>query len=543
LECGSGATAFLDGPANDQREGGSSAAALHGGLRPQIPKLQEPNAVQAHVALVPAVPLKGAAADCSLQLEKAKRRLAEQKVQEAQELILASTKACPRDAGAFNLLGLSYDAQGRFREAQQAYRTAVELGPKTASFHDNLAVSYLRSGDDAAGVQEFEQALKLEPHNRTANLNLAAYYLNQSQFSRALGYYRAAGTDSSADPVALLGMAAAAFGAGNSRSGRDLAKKLSALAASDARIHFSLGLLLAEHGEYSMAVSEFKVIPVPERDFAAALNLGMAYSKLADLRAARQSYEEAARLDPSSPEPALRIGLDVAQSNSNDAVYWIARAHEKAPGRADISCALAEQLMRLANYDRAEDILAPALRQHEDDPAPWEATGDLRLRQNRLQDAVQAYLRSLQLDSRRIGARLSLAEAYRLSGRVPQSTEELKKVLQLDPGNSGANAQLARLSLDVGEEQEALRLAQRALVTDGNNLTANEVWAEVMIRENDLQRARSTLEKLVQLDPVNARFHYLLGRVLSKLSLRQDAEREFELSRKLEGGRKEPNSP
>jgi Flp pilus assembly protein TadD len=543
LECGSAATAFLNGTATDQQEGGSSAAALQDGLRPPKPKLQEPNAVWAHIVLVPAALFKGAAADCNPQLEKAKQRLAEQKVQEAQELILASTKACPGDAGAFNLLGLSYDVQERFREAQQAYRKAVELDPKTASFHDNLAVSYLRSGDSAAGIQEFEKVLRLEPHNRTANLNLAAYYLNQRQFSRALGYYRAAGTESSADLVALLGMAAASFGAGDSRSGLDLAQRLSALAASDARIHFSLGLLLAEHGEYSMAVSEFKAIPAPERDFATALNLGMAYSKLGDLPAARQSYEEARRLDPSSPEPALRIGLDGAQSNPNDAIYWLARAYDKAPGRADISCTLAEQLIRVANYDRAEDILITALRQHGEDAALWEAAGDLRLRQNRLQDAVQAYLQSLKRDPGRIGARLSLAQAYRRSGQVSQSTEELEKVLQLDPANSGANAELARESLDAGKQEDALRLAQRVLTTDANNLTANEVCAEVMIRENNLQGARSTLEKLVQLNPANARFHYLLGRVLSKLSLRQEAEREFELSKKLEGGRKEPNSP
>jgi predicted Zn-dependent protease len=55
-----------------------------------------------------------------------------------------------------------------------------------------------------------------------------------------------------------------------------------------------------------------------------------------------------------------------------------------------------------------------------------------------------------------------------------------------------------------------------------------------MIRNNQLALARSALDKLVKLDPANPRFHYLLSRVLFKLNLPQDAQREAELSRELE---------
>jgi len=46
--------------------------------------------------------------------------------------------------------------------------------------------------------------------------------------------------------------------------------------------------------------------------------------------------------------------------------------------------------------------------------------------------------------------------------------------------------------------------------------------------------ARQTLERLVQLDPQNSRFHLLLGRVLARLNESAEAEREFELSKDLE---------
>jgi tetratricopeptide (TPR) repeat protein len=490
------------------------------------------------VAAAGAGPSGSIAADCRVQLEKAQELLAEQKAREAQELIVASTKMCPQDPQAYNLLGLSYDVQTHFPEAQQAYRRAIGLDPKVASFHDNLAVSYLRSGNSESGILEFQRALKVDPQNQTANLNLAAYSLNQKQFSRAIDYFRAAHTASLTDPTALLGMTEAYFGAGDARNGRLLATKLSSLKASDARIHFSLGLVLAEHGEYRMALEEFQAIPTSERDFATALNLGMAYSRLGKLAEARQSYEEAMRLDPSSPEPYLRMGLDAAGSHTDEAIYWISEAYDRAPQRADVSYALAEQLIRARNYERAEGILSSALQQRGDDGALWEALGDLRSREKRLQDAMGAYSRCLKLSPARVSARLSLADVYRESGQVEQSRRELEKVLQHEPGNSMANAELARIALEASQQDDALRLAQRALAADANSLTANEVLAEILTRDNKLVRARSTLEKLVKLDPDNPRFHYLLSRVLSKLQLNQEAEGEFELSKKLEAGRK-----
>jgi len=124
--------------------------------------------------------------DCTAQIQKASQLLSNGKVREAQSSALASIRECPGNPTAYNLLGLSYDAETRFGEAQQAYLKAIELDPKGVSSHDNLAVSYFRSGNQESGLQEFHKALGLDPRDLTANLNLAAYSLNRKQYSRAL---------------------------------------------------------------------------------------------------------------------------------------------------------------------------------------------------------------------------------------------------------------------------------------------------------------------------------------------------------------------
>jgi len=54
-----------------------------------------------------------------------------------------------------------------------------------------------------------------------------------------------------------------------------------------------------------------------------------------------------------------------------------------------------------------------------------------------------------------------------------------------------------------------------------------------------LAEVQAVVQKLMKLDPDNLRFHYLLGRVLTRLDRPQEAESEFELSEKLEAGRRD----
>jgi Flp pilus assembly protein TadD len=59
------------------------------------------------------------------------------------------------------------------------------------------------------------------------------------------------------------------------------------------------------------------------------------------------------------------------------------------------------------------------------------------------------------------------------------------------------------------------------------------------MKQGKLTEAQAALEKLVKLDPSNPRFHYLLSRVLTKLDRKQEAQSEFEISKKLETARRD----
>src|SRR5580704_7990074 len=326
--------------------------------------------------------------DCRLALEKTEQLIVNHSLSEAQQILVEAGPGCPNVPEMFNSLGLAYDSESRYDEARAAFEQATRLEPKNASFHNNLAASFFRSGKQGSGIAEFEKALQLDARNSTARLNLASLYLEKKQYRRALSYLDTAELRQSQDPVLLLALAEAYYGAGQAQPAMETALRLARLPGVESKVHFSLGLVLAEHGEYQLAAGQFEAIPVDERDVAAEMNLGMAYTRLRSFETARAAYEQ------------------------------------------------------------AHSVLTLAIAAHPNDPSLREALGDLFAAQDQKHDAVKTYRECLQLNRGSVSARLALARVYKEMGQTENARAALAEVLKLSPKNAEAEAQLGRLAFE-----------------------------------------------------------------------------------------------
>ncbi|MGO8789694.1 MAG: tetratricopeptide repeat protein [Terriglobia bacterium] len=475
--------------------------------------------------------------DCSATVDKAKELMQQQQLKAAQDLLVGATATCAKHAELFDTLGLAYAFDHRFDQAQAAYEKALELEPGNAVFRNNLASSYLQAGQRSKGVAELERVLKIDPHNLTANANLGMLYLTEENYPLAVRCFEAAGGANSADPVLVMELAAAYFGAGNSEAGLRTAQQTSRLAGANPRIHYSLAVILAQAGEYARALEEFQVIPPADLDAPAHLNLGMTLSKLQRYDEARKAYLEVIREDPSNPDAYLHIGVDTATTGDvAKAVDWLTQAHEKAPERTDISASLAEVLIATRNFEAAQSLLGDAVRTHPDDAVLQGALGDLYFNQNNFSQAAEAYVRVLKSEPGALPARLSLAKCHLALNQNAQAERELGTVLAADPHNAEAMALRGRLALAADQQDAALDWIHQALASDPHNLTANEDYATLMLKKGKAEEARATLQKLTEWNPGNPRYHYLLGRALVKSGDAAGAQKEFELSQKLKAG-------
>lgn len=82
--------------------------------------------------------------------------------------------ADPREASAWNNLGVARYAQGRIRDAREAFEKALANGKEEADVYFNLGLSEYRLGDLPAARRNFMRALERDPAHPLARENLRA---------------------------------------------------------------------------------------------------------------------------------------------------------------------------------------------------------------------------------------------------------------------------------------------------------------------------------------------------------------------------------
>jgi Flp pilus assembly protein TadD len=476
----------------------------------------------------------GAQNECDTVMEHAQASLEEGKAAEATAAITGVLPRCPGNAQAYALLGVGFDEQHRYGEAHRAFLRAISLNPTWAPFHNNLAVSYLHAGDATAATAEFRKVLHLDPNNRVALFNLAAYYVERKDFSRALEYLTDAKAERSGDPELLMLLTKAYLGAGSAQKAAEVAQELSTVATDNPKLHFTLGLLFAEHGQTDEAIQQFQLVPITERDYETYQNLGLAYVKAGNSDKARGAFEAAMRLAPQRPEPYVELSrIYVAAHQPDQALFLLTQANKQAPQQTDIVFALAELLMQTRRLDDADTLLADSIRQNPANAMLWLAKGDLLARQHLDDKAIDSYQRALRLDPRSMDAKLGLARIYQRTGKVTEARAEYQAVLHVSPGSIQANTGMGQIAFQGGRLDEASVYLERAYAKEPTNSETGELLATVRLREGKYTEADGILRKLIGTDPDNPRIHYLEGRVLVKLGKSDDSQLEFEKARQL----------
>lgn len=100
----------------------------------------------------------------------------------------------PKNAQAFNRLGVSYDNMGKFQDAALCYQKALELDPSLYCVHNNMGYSQILQGDFKAAAASLRKALSMNDRNKTVHNNLELAYakmqrpdLAMPEFEKGLG--------------------------------------------------------------------------------------------------------------------------------------------------------------------------------------------------------------------------------------------------------------------------------------------------------------------------------------------------------------------
>lgn len=200
-----------------------------------------------------------------------------------------------------------------------------------------------------------------------------------------------------------------------------------------------------------------------------------------------------------------------ARNETAKAVGSYQKACELSPAYATAHYALALACRRLGETGRAERHFA-LYKKHSSDPAPHP-------------DPLLAQVFALNA-----GALRHIAEAQKFAaeGKVQEAVQAHLRALELDPKLQQAHVNLISLYGRLGRPEEALLHYQHAVKINPSSEEAHYNFAVLMSSEGRFREARGAYEKVLQINPAQADAHNNLGYLFLQNGRAQEALKHFE---------------
>ena len=206
--------------------------------------------------------------------------------------------------------------------------------------------------------------------------------------------------------------------------------------------------------------------------------------KIEELRFVRQQIENQKIVGPAINayrEVAFGIlGLEELTENIRD--IW-----HKRPDRWEAWNAMSIQLLAVGNVSEAEQVATEATKRFPLLATAWRHSGIVKEQRDRWDDAIQCFRVARQIEPEWTAAILSLAEAYRRSGRLPDALSLLEQGHLRNPLDSTILGTWADLLWHSGKREEAIQHVQKAVDLNPDyqwGWNALSRWSDVVLHKN-----------------------------------------------------------
>jgi tetratricopeptide (TPR) repeat protein len=458
------------------------------------------------------------------------------KLQPAEQILRAAIASQPDRPDLLGLLALVLDAKKEYEEAGEFHQRALKLAPRSAGLWNNFGNHYLARGDDAQAQKAFLQVVGTDPGHANANLQLARIAALQNRGAEALHYLdHLKPSDQTAAAVQLL-RARALHAAGQPDAALAIVDRLEKDPASDPRLAFTLGVILAEWEKYDRAETAFShALEGDPANLEILHNVGLAAFRAGHLDRAQNVFEIALRQRPEDVESLVNLArVHAARGSSETALVLLAQARRLAPGRADLLAYLARMYAEAGFFNGAADAYEEYLKLQPQDHTARRERGFSYCRFGRMQTAladlnwyVKDYPRepvghfelglceTLGDESQ---ALQHLSEALRLNpdftqahqargwllqreGKWQEALPDVKFVVEREPKNSMALLQMGRIYLELDRPAEAVVFLRRACELAPEHTGVLKQLHRALRSLGQNEEAAAVLQKLKTADP------------------------------------------
>jgi len=452
----------------------------------------------------------------------------------------------PQFAGAHLALGALLEGAGKLDAAESEYDAAIRADAHFYVTYLNLAQLLDAQGKYPAAISHLEEALALNPPQDVADqleASLAKTYAESGDLDKAqevLGKLVAAYPNSAGAHLNMGTVQAQK----RSQAGYIAAVKEYREALrldphrDDARL--ALARVLIELGRYSDAAENAALYTRHKpQDYAGYYVQGLADEGLAMWSQAVEALRRADHLHPGDFQVHYNLGLALAHSGETaDAVRELRAAETINSQDADVHSQLAMLLEKLNDKDgaQAERQQSQTLKEHSSQAS---TAGQLNnqanqwLAEGKVQEAVEAYRKALQLSPNYAQAHYNLSLALDKLGELGEERQQLEETVKLDPKFGIAHDQLGLLALRGGKVDKAEQEFKSALLINPRDAEAQDSLGVLYSLQGNDAQAATMFQRSMESDPKYAKAYLDLGMTLAKKGQYVEAERQFQTAIKI----------
>ncbi len=267
----------------------------------------------------------------------------------------------------------------------------------------------------------------------------------------------------------------------------------------------------------------------------AHFQLAYAYTGLNRAEEARAEYERCVALEPKMAEAHLNLGILLLEKDPAAAVAPLRKAVELLPSQSRPRFLLGVALERSGDLAGAAESFESASHLDTADAEALTHLGGVYLQLKRPADAEKDFRAVLESQPKSTLALRGLALSLDAEGK-PEAVEAYRNYLVVDPQDPTMRARFVQLLVANKKFDEALAETEKSGNAQAAPLDALRLRADILIGQNKIDEAISTLKQAIALAPRDAQLHGGLGRLyLSKRDF-ANAERELKIAIQLDKG-------
>jgi len=473
-----------------------------------------------------------------------------------EKTIELSLQAIERDASnpsAYEMIGRAYFGKNEKERAREYFQKALAFDPKFVKAYIQLGMLEVAQNKLFDAIRYFRQALDIAPDAAEAMFELGKIYQRQQRYDEAIAIFEKIPESSAVFPLTLEPLLELYMRQANHNKLINLASSYLKFDEKNMKVRLILADAYARRGDVENAANSFREITISSPEMGVAwVSLGILYLVQNRIDLAMTQFDRAIALEDVKIEALF--GLAIAHQftqNYQQAISDVQTALEIAPdnllarflfGNIYISQKsfseaaeqfqyvtesllefnVQEQLLRLYYGDQAAvsaqyynlgvlcaskqwlkfalDAYTTALWRTENNPFLHYAIGNIHKRQDKYQQALQAFEKVKALEPSLIYVDRVLAELYQRQQQPEKAIEMYKEYLRARPDDAMTHILLGLLYENKGEVAKAIAEYREAIRIEPNSAVAlNQLAWTFAERKESLDDALQFAQQAVSL--------------------------------------------